>query len=517
MIHQDKSTPELIELLLGTYLAQRNLYYYYIYKTILDIRKKQHLQKQKVLTIPLDKQKQTQDLLASHTQIYRQGLQFVLNEDLSQITPKEICETINTLSQSSSKQFWKYLEDNVQPKKNIIQLKQYYYISYPKIFYDEILTSEDKQYLQQFMKQSNLSKELHLVVDDLMSSYFKNRNVFKADVYRYIQRRQNNQTNSLKDSTKNQFSMIYRNSLQLIKKNQDLKSCDSKEIYQLIKDLDVQDASLFWNDVQLAKPEYSQRQLKKYFVHTYPSCIYPDRLTEDDKMYITDYCVQNRDNQSSLTEKTQYLMKTYFKDREIFYTLVYSFVNKQCIRTKTKGASHENDQLTNHFQEKLDQKIQTYTEIYHNSINAVFNKDIKQFTSVQTAKYINQLKDKESLQFWRHVSSIVKTKSSVNIQKNWYLTKYLRVLYSDHLNQEDMQHITNLCNDYKITATELAQSLIQNYFKERDIFYYEVYYYAQKKLCIFQNSLPNKDSLKTTFKEKQLNARLEECSEMLRK
>ncbi|CAL6058490.1 Hypothetical_protein [Hexamita inflata] len=58
----------------------------------------------------------------------------------------------------------------------------------------------------------------------------------------------------------------------------------------------------------------------------------------------------------------------------------------------------------------------------------------------------------------------------------YYKTCFQSVLFSDHLNESDKTFIRNrLDQDQTSSIAEITQSLMQNYFKDRDIFYYEIY------------------------------------------
>ncbi|CAL5998355.1 Hypothetical_protein [Hexamita inflata] len=84
------------------------------------------------------------------TQIYKEILNIIQLEDCSEKSPKEICQMILQLDQTTSKRFWELVVS--QTLTNYMQQKSYFRVQYCQVLFSEKLTDDDKQNIFKYVE-----------------------------------------------------------------------------------------------------------------------------------------------------------------------------------------------------------------------------------------------------------------------------------------------------------------------------------------------------------------------------
>ncbi|CAL6101285.1 Hypothetical_protein [Hexamita inflata] len=125
-----------------------------------------------------------QELQNTYTAFYKRALRIILNQDFSDKQPRDIYQQIVDLDSIKSKQFWQILEQIVEPKKSIPNLKKYFENSYFRVKYTELLNQNDRLAILNTIKQNTHLTE-HSVLQ-LLIKQFKNRDICTKDIQRYL-------------------------------------------------------------------------------------------------------------------------------------------------------------------------------------------------------------------------------------------------------------------------------------------------------------------------------------------
>ncbi|CAL5996771.1 Hypothetical_protein [Hexamita inflata] len=201
--------------------------------------------------------------------MYRQGLTELQIEDCSEKQPKQLCQIINNLSSKQKNKLWKYLEKNIQPTKPQSQHSDYYERQYQRHLYTEHLSQQDIYYIKQF----TLENQELLIIERkqlLMDGYFKNRDIFDYDIYKFIQmcdrkksvkidRQYIFQEKQKKERTIN-YTQVFKQALQTTT-NQQTDNMSAKQICESINSLSGQQQQQFW---QLAVENFQPKKLLVY-------------------------------------------------------------------------------------------------------------------------------------------------------------------------------------------------------------------------------------------------------------
>ncbi|CAL6048661.1 Hypothetical_protein [Hexamita inflata] len=124
-----------------------------------------------------------------------------------------------------------------------------------------------------------------------------------------------------------------------------------------------------------------------------------------------------------------------------------------------------------------ESKLNNYTNFYNEALHALFQQP-KDQNPKTICKTINKLDKQQSKQFWNYLTTIVEPKQSIVILKQYYNNSYQAVLYSGHLTAEDKQSIQQFCEqNAELTKKQQTKQLLETQYKDRDIFYWEMYRY----------------------------------------
>ncbi|CAL5996715.1 Hypothetical_protein [Hexamita inflata] len=259
--------------------------------------------------------------------MYKIGLNQLYKKDFSCKTPKELCQIINQLTQKQKIEFWKYLEQKIEPKKTYHY--EYFNKKYLRNMYTDILTMQDVQFIKQFKQQNS-----HLLLieqkQQLMKGYFLNRDIFGQDVYQQL--KQINRYDNIQNTEKyvfqakqkqertNQCTILYQYALKTIVNNE----YDSpKQICEAINSLDKNQLSQFWqlvyNNVQ---PQKEIRYLKSYYRDSYRLFMMKNSLIKIRNTYRSFVVTTN--NQQRL-KKLPYNLLTYILKIERYFTSIFIF------------------------------------------------------------------------------------------------------------------------------------------------------------------------------------------------
>ncbi|CAL5998379.1 Hypothetical_protein [Hexamita inflata] len=421
--------------------------------------------------------------------MYKIGLYQLYKQDFSCKTPKELCQIINSLTQKQKIEFWKYLEQKIEPKKTYHN--EYFNKQYLRNMYTDILTMQDVQFIKQFKQQNS-----HLLLieqkQQLMEGYFLNRDIFGQDVYQQLKQinRHNNKIQQYtekyvfqakqKQERTNQCTALYQYALKIIVNTE----YDSpKQICEAINSLDKNQLSQFWQQVyNNVQPQKEIRYLKSYYRDTYLQALYDEKLTDKDKKHIQEFCNNNK-QLATVKETTIQLINIYFKNRKVFYFDVY-FQVRNSIRNINKQNLKNIELKQTYNQKRGEQNKIEKTLIYIQALNTIKQQDYSGKTPKEICFAIQQLNKSEESQLWQLVSENTNEKPAG--QKHYYQHRYFKVMFSYQLTSEDKKYIqTYTMENSSITTTELTQQLLDSFFVGQDVFFYDVYnVISQKKKLI---------------------------------
>ncbi|CAL6049371.1 Hypothetical_protein [Hexamita inflata] len=94
---------------------------------------------------------QIQDQAAYYTQLYKNGLKCLLDEDYSAADQIQLTQCIRKLNQTQRIAFWKHIqEQDTTYSKSVRQLKYFLKKGYQRVLYNDKLTTKDKQYIRKY-------------------------------------------------------------------------------------------------------------------------------------------------------------------------------------------------------------------------------------------------------------------------------------------------------------------------------------------------------------------------------
>ncbi|CAL6048679.1 Hypothetical_protein [Hexamita inflata] len=306
---------DITQSLMQNYFKDRDIFYYEIYRYVF------HQSKVQRTSI---KRQNNQSYRKYYTEIYRQGLSQVLEQDFDiNIESEEIIKQIDQLDRKQSRQFWKFLESNVIPHKSIKYLRTYFNSSYKKMWSCSQLSIVDKTYIDKFC-QSHNELDNNQIAIQLSDSYFKDKNKSQQQIHQYIDQHQQHTNNNNPRSKLNNYTNFYNVALNAL--FQHPKDQSPKAICETINNLNQEQSLQFWNYLTtIVQPKLNVELSKQYYNNSYQAVLYSGRLTAEDKQSIQQFCEQN----AELTKKqqTKQLLETQYKDRDIFYWEMYRCIS----------------------------------------------------------------------------------------------------------------------------------------------------------------------------------------------
>ncbi|CAL6052481.1 Hypothetical_protein [Hexamita inflata] len=424
-----------------------------------------------------------------YTKIYKLALQDLFNKDYSDFSSQQICTTIQFLNDQQSKQFWIYIQNNVSPKNKGSEHKKYFNKSYKQVMHSYFITEEDKAYINAFVRQSteqNTSK----ITEYLMQTYFKLKDIFYYRVYRQVFRSQlksrNIKTTNEKNSKlqhqqsvecKNHHTKIYAQVLQeLLNKQLDLQTV--KQVCELIDSLNKDKYGQFWKLLaSRVEPKKSAAQLRIFYQKVYQQELYTYSLNDQDKEYISKYIQQN--THLSLMEMTEQLIQSYLKGKDVFYYDIYKNVRSIKL-TLEKDKNIAPTQVLYHDKVQNEQ-VAYFTAIYKQGLKNL-NILCDDHSPKEICALINNLSYKpnnvncDSDKFWKFVVKTVNPKQTREKLKTFFLRQYQKLLYSFKITNEHRKYIREFCEKNRdMSLVDVTQKLLDTYFKDKDVFYRDVY------------------------------------------
>ncbi|CAL6106674.1 Hypothetical_protein [Hexamita inflata] len=179
-------------------------------------------------------------------------------------------------------------------------------------------------------------------------------------------------------------------------------------------------------------------------------------------------------------------MNGYFKNKDVFYWDVYYKVRTKSrqnkLDNKQNNKIYQNNEQQTQTQINKQQTINMRQLVYINSLQQITKKQCSNLTLKQLCEQISSLDSTQSNQFWKLVSNNIKPKKSPDAQKVYFNASFLQVMYSYSLTNEDKEQIYKyLRENDNLTQTEATQNIINEYFKDKDVFYYNVYKIVNNK------------------------------------
>ncbi|CAL6034152.1 Hypothetical_protein [Hexamita inflata] len=337
---------------------------------------------------------------------------------------------------------------------------------------------------QQIIKQQNETKiNLKQITQEFIRQNKQYEKYFFYDIYAVIclhyKRRKMGQDAQKQLTNKVQiqdqaayYTQLYKNGLKCLL-GEDYSAADQIQLTQCIRKLNQTQRIAFWKHIQEQDTTYSKsvRQLKYFLKKGYQRVLYNDKLTTKDKQYIRKYCKLHPD--LIPVEITEKLFQEYFQDRKLFFHEVRDFVYNQyadkCEKVKSKKLVEQ------YFSKQWSEFKQSWTDIYKQALHHVLNKDYTHESPQIVCSAIDSLKVQQKAQFWQYLEQNVQPKRIKSVLQAYYRCCYQKVLYTDRLTSEDKQLIKQYCNsNIQKTYILITNELIQLYFKQRSLFFYDI-------------------------------------------
>ncbi|CAL6001061.1 Hypothetical_protein [Hexamita inflata] len=428
-----------------------------------------------------------------YTELYKAGLLQIYNQSYEDKTPKELRNEINKLNIEQQQQFWDYIKENSQPKRQIFQLKQYFRSAYCAPTYSDKINDEDKQYIINYIVK-NSKQPLQQQTKWIMENYFQNRDIHLYSVHQYIsaiiktkavqnlilteynKKQQNliqendnseqnseNQDNVINEQStsvqsttidlsglkKNQDKLtfakstqVYKNGLEIIFQT-DCSQKTPKELCECINKLEADQLKQFWSYVvSNFTPQKTLQHLRTYYKRSYECVLYDDKLNDEDRTVIHQY-LDNEANSLTTTQQIHYLMKTHFKNRNIFPQIVIGFIANQKQKLKKSNVkklqklTRSTDQIKPLLSQNLQQEKQNtslrdfYSEYYKQSLSYVLKNDFSEMQKPEIFKTVQNLNEQQQQLFWNRLSFLFNDEKPLTDLKQYFKQYYSVVMYSD--------------------------------------------------------------------------------------
>ncbi|CAL6058484.1 Conserved_hypothetical protein [Hexamita inflata] len=389
-------------------------------------------------------------------EILKMALQSSLNIEIEYST-QIICQTINALNKQQSKTFWNYLKQT--QKTAYLKLKTYYKTCFQSVLFSDHLNESDKTFIRNQLDQDQTSS-IADITQSLMQNYFKDRDIFYYEIYRHIFSQSKVQRCTKRESNisyTKYYTEIYRQGLSHVLEQDIDINIEPEEIIRQIDLLDRKQSRQFWKFLESnVIPHKTSIQLRDYFNSRYRKMWSCSQLSIVDKTFIDKFCLSH--NELDNNQKVIQLSETYFKDKNKSQQQIHQYIDQ-------------------HQQHNRRSKLNSYTNFYNEALNSLFQcpKDLSPKAICET---INSLNQQQSLQFWNYLATIVKPQLNVELLKQYYNNSYQAVLYSGRLTAEDKQQIQQFYEQNKeLTKKQQTKQLLETLYKDRDIFYWEMYRY----------------------------------------
>ncbi|CAL6074468.1 Conserved_hypothetical protein [Hexamita inflata] len=486
---------EIINQLLEENLYLKEYFYQDIYQVISS-----YVFKHKNKTTLNHKQKMSQEKLVQAVQMYKQCLLEVFNIDCSEYDHNQLNQQILKLDPRQSVLFWKCVQKNKNPRQRLKCLQEYFNVSFQRSFFTEHLTDQDKLYIRQYcLSHDNIPVQQ---TEQIMKDYIKDRDIHFYEVHYYIAQihsKCQQSQNILKSQVSQYFlskslkqdqswTTIYQSGLQYIQIVKQDEILTNQQICNHINSLNKTQRNQFWKYLTLnVRPCRTVNSLQAYYRHYYQRALYDDQLTQNDKMLIKQYCAiqcQLQHSKKYVIRISQQIINIYFRDRNIFPQDITMEVRKYFSGQISKMNQNLTDEEKSN--NKQIKKMKSLKQQEHNiSIMADFYKKALSeiqihyddtITPEQQSDVIDSLSKHQLVQFWKALYSIIQPQRIIEVLKQQYNQIYKQILYKYRLNSIDKQYIQQYCDENYISMSQIdiTNKLMQNYFRDKNIFFYEV-------------------------------------------
>ncbi|CAL6020307.1 Hypothetical_protein [Hexamita inflata] len=443
------------------------------------------------------------------TQAAKTWFKMQTEQDHSKTQIEELCKLIDKQIyqlDNQSQDFWKFVESQM-PGKTISQIKSFYKATYKKECGQQ-LTDEEIEYIKKFSEEKASTMSTVEIAKQLKQTYFLGKFVQLKLIFSLVlQYTKSTNQKLIKDHGEQTnerityFTQMYKKTL-LESLNLDFHNKSLKEICSTIDSFNSIKQQEFWKYLEkIVEPKKTISQLKQYYKFYYQRVLYTDSLTHADKQYMAKLWETKKDImiQSQFAKE---LMTTYFKGRDIFYYDVYAFANQKLpINKKTREEIKTNETS---IQYNRDKRYEKFTVILQNAMTKYLKiKEANSFSTKQICKRINELDQKKFKDFFEYIQRQKPGPNLNTVPKliNYFKLSYQRVLYDEHLNEQDRANIINFIQnrDPEQTRSELASAIWEKYFTNRQIFRFEVEVFINSKIAQLQKqsniTLPKKNKI----------------------
>ncbi|CAL5993379.1 Hypothetical_protein [Hexamita inflata] len=225
------------------------------------------------------------------------------------------------------------------------------------------------------------------------------------------------------------------------------------------------------------EPKKSVLKHVTYYKIRYRVHLHSDSLQEQDKQKINEYFTEN--SSQNVVDIAKYVQNTMLKDRDIFYSEIYKYVQKL---NTLHQAKFKDRPKVNKTVEKVWQYIEQRSTMYKTTLSKILQQDYHDYTPKQICELILSLDKTLYEQFWIEVST-TQPKFNVKVHKTYFNGIFKGVMYSYQLNEEDLKYIDSFQKqNSSLTYAEITKLLMESYFIDKNVFYWKVYNAVKVKM-----------------------------------
>ncbi|CAL6082192.1 Hypothetical_protein [Hexamita inflata] len=450
-------------------------------------------------------------IINKYTKTYQLALSHLLNQNFSDKSQIELCQIVNSLSQVQYKEFWSLIQNSIQPTKPSEFYESYYKIHYSCVLHSVVLNYNDIQYIQQYLEKNSNIKSAQKLTEQLMTTYFADRDIFFHDVKTYI-----HQQTSYNVCNAKLINLQQAQIEEIISLENFTKSLNNKYVFkilnvqgqspqQLCNSIDsLQDKQRFklWALLEIST-QIKSESLKLYYDRSYKRCLHSETLTDDDKEVISKEYQLNR-NLSNTKLAIRLIELEQFKNRDIFYydyILYLDYLTNNVYNTDAfrhysiylqlkQDLTQQQETLDNQvldlesilkyplFSElnKADQLLNAFTEIYKEVLSQILKQDFSSTLSQQIYETIHNFDVERKMLFWTYLEKNSKPQKSQKQLKSYFRISYKRVLFENFvltknekiLIQNQVKVLRNKTNLFRLN------DLINNNHSFRNVLYVDI-------------------------------------------
>ncbi|CAL6018646.1 Hypothetical_protein [Hexamita inflata] len=178
-------------------------------------------------------------------------------------------------------------------------------------------------------------------------------------------------------------------------------------------------------------------------------------------------------------EMTEQLIQSFLKGKDVFYYDIYKNVRSIKL-TLEKDKNIAPTQVLYHDKVQNEQ-VAYFTTFYKQGLKSL-NILCDDCSPKEICALINNLSYKpnnvncDSDKFWKFVVKTVNPKQTREKLKTFFLRQYQKLLYSYKVTNDDRKYIREFCEQNRdMLLVDVTQKLLDTYFKDKDVFYRDVY------------------------------------------